>query len=70
MMDCTYNSSRLCGFDERQCAVIRLFRDVNKALFKFALLQEAVQLAQQANPLGFFLIAVSQDQDGAFFIAG
>lgn len=69
-MDCTYNSSTLCGFDERQCAVIRLFRDVNKALFMFALLQQAVKLVQQANPLGSFVITVSQDQDGAFFIAG
>lgn len=56
----------MCGFDERQGAVIRFFRDVNKAFFKFALLQEAVQFVQQANPLGSFLIALGQDQEGAF----
>lgn len=60
----------MCGFDERQCAVICFFRDVNKAFFKFALLQEAVQLVQQPDPLGSFLIGVGQDQDGAFLIAG
>lgn len=70
VVDCTYNSSRLCGFDERQCTVIRFFRDVNKAFFQLALLQETVQLIQEADPLVSFLIAVSQDQDGAFLIAG
>ncbi len=70
VVDCTYNSSRLCGFDERQCTVIRFFRNINKAFFQFALLQETVQLVQEADPLGSFLIAVSQNQDGALFIAG
>lgn len=66
----TYDSSRLCGLDERQGAVIRLLGDVDEALLELVLLEDAVELVEEAHPLVPLLVAVGQDQDGGLVAAG
>lgn len=68
--DPTYDSGRLSGLDERQRAVVRLLGDVDKAFFQLVLLEDAVELVEEAHPLVPLLIAVSQDQDGGLVAAG
>lgn len=66
----TYDSSRLRCLDEWQGAVISLLGDVDKALLQLVLLENAVELVEEADPLVSLLVAVGQDQDGGLVAAG
>lgn len=66
----TYDSSRLCCLDERQGAVVRLLGDIDKALLELVLLEDAVELVEEAHPFVPLLVAVGQDQDGGLVVAG
>lgn len=66
----TYDSSRLCRLDEGQGAVVSLLGDVDEALLELVPLQDAVELVEEAHPLGPLLVAVGQDQDGGLVAAG
>lgn len=70
MLRLTYDGSRLCGLDERQGAVVGLLGDVDEALLQLVLLEDAVQLVEEAHPLVPLLIAVGQDQDGGLVVGG
>lgn len=55
----TYDSSRLCRLDERQCAVVSLLGDVDEALLELVLLEDAVELIEKTHPLVSLLVTVS-----------
>lgn len=60
----------MCGLDEWQGAVVGLFGDVDEALLELVLLEDAVELVEEAHPFVPLLIAVGQDQDGGLVAAG
>lgn len=66
----TYDSSRLRRLDERQRAVVGLLGGVDEALLQLVLLEDAVELVEQAHPLVPLLVAVGQDQDGGLVARG
>ena len=66
----TYDGGRLRGLDERQRAVVSFFGDVDKAILELVLLEDAVELVEEAHPLVPLLVAVGQDQDGGLVAAG
>lgn len=66
----TYDGGRLRGLDERQRAVVGLLGHVDEALLQLVLLEDAVQLVEEAHPLVPLLVAVGQDQDGGLVAAG
>lgn len=66
----TYDSSRLGGLDEWQGAVVRLLGDVDEALLELVLLEDAVELVEEAHPFVPLLIAVGEDEDGGLVAAG
>jgi len=66
----TYDGGRLRGLDERQRAVVGLLGHVDEALLQLVLLEDAVQLVEEAHPLVALLVAVGQDQDGGLVVAG
>lgn len=66
----TYDGSRLRRLDERQRAVIGLLGNVDKAVLQLVLLEDAVELVEEAHPFVPVLIAVSQDEDGGLVAAG
>lgn len=65
----TENGGGLRVLDERQRAVVRLFRRIDRSVLQLVLLQDPVQLVQHPHPLAPVALAVCQEQDGAF-IAG
>lgn len=66
----TYNSSSLGSLNERQRAVVGFFGHVDGAVLQLVLLENAVQLKQQVDPLGALMIAISQNQDGRLVAQG
>ncbi len=66
----TYDSSRLSGLDERQGAVVSLLGDVDEAILELVLLEDAVELIEEAHPFVPLLVAVGEDQDGGLVAAG